>query len=381
MNTIEEIDYLERVKIMLRMEREELNFDMIYKMRTMDLSNCDELTIQFNFEMDMNIMEIREFHDKDSPYKKIVIDFNIFDFELKDLNILYNRLQYEAIHVKKLIFKGKYENELSKSSQYFVNENYEVLSNYISSNPIELKSFRLLYLYPNENYMKILNAFKNNTNIEQINVPVPYFLRKKLEYNDFLENKSLKIIIFYVSILYLSINEKEYIMKFMNDINIIMNSSVTLKVYDMHKRNGEYKYSTINEKSRERHINNLSYFLEKKNELYENSLQNGYKDVFLEQNNNINFIENDNILDYIHENKYDFISLLYNELIIVYIENIYKEMKNKEYCENIENMMYLMGCMIENKKIIHEIMKYIRKFNNYIIISSYNHENNINQDS
>ncbi len=172
-------------------------------------------------------------YSKNNTKLKIRLQLN----KLNNINILYERF-YEAVSLESLVFIGKYDKILRREAKYFTVEQYEILGNYIKSNPINLKGLRLMFLYPNiiidnkDYYLDFLNSFQYNTNIEWIEVPIPHFLRRKSDYSGFLMNSSLKNINFYFHVLYLSVKEQKNVKKMMEDVFFKLLTSVKLWMFN-----------------------------------------------------------------------------------------------------------------------------------------------------
>ncbi len=209
--------------------------------KKLNLENIEYLNIKIEIlGGDYSVMEYKYYDETGLNIKFKVFDLNV-------LNSFYERL-YEANNLKSLVFKGDgLWTTLESNNKYLNTEQYEFLGNYIKSNPANLKKFILEDLYPNEIkkendwvsdcYLDFLNCFKFNTNLEEIKVPVPYFLRKSIRqgfcgYEGFLKNRSLNKITFYLNILLLSTKEYENIKEMVKEVLDKMIVGVVLYVYE-----------------------------------------------------------------------------------------------------------------------------------------------------
>jgi hypothetical protein len=106
------------------------------------------------------------------------MNIKLATIDLDIMNMFYKRLS-EAVNLKKIVFEGVYgSKELTEDSEYITEEQFVILSEYISSNPVNLKGFELFFLYPKKGYMNFLNSFKYNTFLENIMIPVSHHLSK-----------------------------------------------------------------------------------------------------------------------------------------------------------------------------------------------------------
>ncbi len=207
-----------------------------------DLTNIEYLHISIrrsdsyfgeynNFGIEMMWDEIEwAFHKNGNNLK---VNLKMYDFDLDIMNIFYNRL-HEAINLKKIVIDGVYEwDGIDIDAEYITEEQYGILSEYISSNPIHLKVFQLKFLNPTNGYMSFLNSFQYNTFLEEIEIPVPHYLRIDNDLRGFFNKKGLKDITLYFSIFGLSVKERHLVSELIDNINYYLDIPVKLIIYKM----------------------------------------------------------------------------------------------------------------------------------------------------
>ncbi len=159
------------------------------------------------------------------------MNIKLATIDLDIMNIFYKRLS-EAINLKKIVFEGVYgRKELTEDAEYLTEEQYIVLSEYISSNPVNLKTFELKFLYPKSGYMNFLNSLRYNTFLEDIMIPVPHHLSKDNNLEDFFKKRGLKNITLYFSIFGLSVKERHLVNELIDNINNNLDVDVNLVIY------------------------------------------------------------------------------------------------------------------------------------------------------
>ncbi len=163
--------------------------------------------------------------------KSLHMNIKLATIDLDIMNIFYKRLN-EAINLKKIVFEGVYgRKELTEDAEYITEEQFIVLSEYISSNPVNLKTFQFKFLYPKSGYMDFLNSFRYNTFLEEIEIPVPHHLSKNNNLEGFFKKKGLKNITLYFSIFGLPVKERHLVNELIENINNHLNVGVNLVIY------------------------------------------------------------------------------------------------------------------------------------------------------
>ncbi len=229
------------------------------------------------------------------------MNIKLATIDLDIMNIFYKRLS-EAINLKKIVFEGVYgRKELTEDAEYLTEEQYIVLSEYISSNPVNLKTFELKFLYPKSGYMNFLNSLRYNTFLEDIMIPVPHHLSKDNNLEDFFKKRGLKNITLYFSIFGLLVKERHLVNELIDNINNNLDVDVNLVIYKDNFNKIRFEGGNLIEENR---FSTSKYNFDPNNSI--TSINNGeYNEDNDEDDENLDY-EDDENLDHEYDSSFGY---------------------------------------------------------------------------
>ncbi len=229
------------------------------------------------------------------------MNIKLATIDLDIMNIFYKRLN-EAVNLKKIVFEGVYgKKELTEDAEYITEEQFIVLSEYISSNPVNLKTFELKFLYPKSGYMNFLNSLRYNTFLEDIMIPVPHHLSKDNNLEDFFKKRGLKNITLYFSIFGLSVKERHLVNELIDNINNNLDVDVNLVIYKDNFNKIRFEGGNLIEENR---FSTSKYNFDPNNSI--TSINNGeYNEDNDEDDENLDY-EDDENLDHEYDSSFGY---------------------------------------------------------------------------